>query len=147
VATCNVREELERKIADAYKAVEEAKFDSRRSGDEAQAKVNRLSDKSMVMYSSMNAPKIENSKLPTRESRGVARSVDDFSSSIVAPWARQLQNRYLTDVFFRILNWDSRKMFLEDFRKEIFFVLVCGPFLLIEIFSLSSEAGLRCGAC
>ena len=29
---------------------------------------------------------------------------------------------------------NSKKIFVEDFRKEIFFVLVCGPFLLIENF-------------
>jgi len=40
----------------------------------------------------------------------------------------------LTDFFFRVLNCDSRKIFVEDFYKEVFFVLVCGPFLLIENF-------------
>jgi hypothetical protein len=29
---------------------------------------------------------------------------------------------------------DARKIFVEDFYKEIFFVLVCGPILLIENF-------------
>jgi hypothetical protein len=34
---------------------------------------------------------------------------------------------------------DSRKVFAEDFRKEIFFVLVCGPFLLIENFLAAAK--------
>jgi hypothetical protein len=42
---------------------------------------------------------------------------------------------------------DSREVFAEDFRKEIFFVLVCGPFLLIENFSRSSETAPQEGAC
>jgi hypothetical protein len=41
---------------------------------------------------------------------------------------------------------DSKKIFVEDFRKDNFFVLVCGPFLLIENFSRSSETGPLCGA-
>jgi hypothetical protein len=39
------------------------------------------------------------------------------------------------------------EIFVEDFHKEIFFVLVCGPFLLIENFSRSSESGPPGGAC
>jgi len=33
---------------------------------------------------------------------------------------------------FELQNW--KKIFVEDFHKYIFFVLVCGPFLLIENF-------------
>jgi hypothetical protein len=39
----------------------------------------------------------------------------------------------------RFESWKSEKIFVEDFRKDIFFVLVCGPSLLIEIFSRCSE--------
>jgi hypothetical protein len=34
---------------------------------------------------------------------------------------------------------ELKEVFAEDFHKDIFFVLVCGPFLLIENFSRSSE--------
>ena len=33
---------------------------------------------------------------------------------------------------FELQNW--KKIFVEDFYKEVFFVLVCGPLLLIENF-------------
>jgi len=42
---------------------------------------------------------------------------------------------------------ELKEVFAEDFHKDIFFVLVCGPFLLIENFCFSSETALPCGAC
>jgi hypothetical protein len=46
---------------------------------------------------------------------------------------------------FELQNW--KKFFVEDFHQDIFFVLVCGPFLLIENFSRSSKTGSPCRAC
>jgi hypothetical protein len=34
----------------------------------------------------------------------------------------------------RFESWRSEKIFIEDFHQDNFFVLVCGPFLLIENF-------------
>jgi len=42
---------------------------------------------------------------------------------------------------------ELKEVFAEDFHKDIFFVLVCGPFLLIENFSRSSESAPPGGAC
>jgi hypothetical protein len=47
----------------------------------------------------------------------------------------------------RFESWRSEKIFIEDFHQDNFFVLVCGPFLLIENFSRSSEAAPQCGGC
>jgi len=44
---------------------------------------------------------------------------------------------------FELQNW--KKIFVEDFHKYNFFVLVCGPFLLIENFSHSSKPVRRAG--
>jgi len=41
----------------------------------------------------------------------------------------------------------SNEIFIENFNQDNFFVLVCGPFLLIENFSRSSETAPQCGAC
>ena len=47
----------------------------------------------------------------------------------------------------RFESWRSEKIFIEDFHQDNFFVLVCGPFLLIENFSRSSETAPQCGGC
>jgi hypothetical protein len=39
---CKVREQLERQIVEAYKAIEAVKLDAPRSTEKAQAKLNRL---------------------------------------------------------------------------------------------------------
>src|SRR5580693_3029066 len=47
----------------------------------------------------------------------------------------------------RFESWRSEKIFNEDFHQDNFFVLVCGPSLLIENFSRSSETTPQCGGC
>jgi hypothetical protein len=34
---------------------------------------------------------------------------------------------------------EVKEIFIEDFHQDFFFVLVCGPFLLIENFSLQAN--------
>jgi hypothetical protein len=47
----------------------------------------------------------------------------------------------------RFESWRSKKSLFEDFHQDNFFVLVCGPFLLIENFLAPSKQDPQRGAC
>ena len=40
---------------------------------------------------------------------------------------------------------ELKEVFAEDFHKDIFFVLVCGPFLLIDFFYFSGDTARGAG--
>jgi len=81
-----------------------------------------------------------------RESRAVTRVVNDFSFADCCTMAAAVTKSLLDRLFFsrfELQNW--KKIFVEDFHKYNFFVLLCGPFLLIENFSHSSKPVRRAG--
>jgi len=83
---------------------------------------------------------------PPRESRAVARFGERFTVVDCCTMPAAVTKSLLDRLFFsrfELQNW--KKIFVEDFHKYIFFVLVCGPFLLIENFSHSSKPVRRAG--
>jgi hypothetical protein len=70
----------------------------------------------------------------------VARLSNDSSMPIRCTMCAAVTKSLLDRIFSsRFESWRSEKIFIEDFHKDIFFVLVCGPSLLIEIFPRCSE--------
>jgi hypothetical protein len=78
----------------------------------------------------------------------VRRSSNDFQFTECCTTRAAVTKSLLDRLFFsRFELSELRKIFVEDFHQGVFFVLVCGPSLLIENFSHSSKNGPPCGAC
>jgi|SRR5580704_7846028 hypothetical protein len=79
---------------------------------------------------------------PARESRAVERFQFATRCTMHAAVTKSPLDRLFFSRF-ELQNW--KKIFVELFHKYIFFVLVCGPFLLIENFSHFSKPVRRAG--